>query len=65
MKTRHLFSFAIASVFTLALTGLAADNVILFVGDGMGTAHITAGRAFVNGNTVQPSNSRFGKWGSR
>jgi alkaline phosphatase len=29
----------------------AADNVILFIGDGMGQQQVRAGRAYVNGNT--------------
>jgi alkaline phosphatase len=32
----------------------AVDNVILFIGDGMGPAHVKAGRAFVNGDTSIP-----------
>jgi alkaline phosphatase len=34
--------------------GNAVDNVILFIGDGMGPAHVKAGRAFVNGDTSIP-----------
>jgi alkaline phosphatase len=32
----------------------AVDNVILFIGDGMGSAHVKAARAFVNGDTSVP-----------
>lgn len=39
-------------VFTLA----AADNVILFIGDGMGQDHVKAGRVLVNGSSATPLN---------
>ena len=33
------------------LSVLAADNVVLFIGDGMGWNHVKAGRVLANGNS--------------
>ncbi len=49
MKTP--FSLLLAGVVASSCSIRAADNVILFIGDGMGPQHVRAGRAYVNGNT--------------
>jgi len=44
----------IAILVACALPSNAADNVILFIGDGMGWEHVRAGRVLVNGSSQEP-----------
>jgi alkaline phosphatase len=52
MKTHLILRFVVASLFSTVIARAGADNVIVFIGDGMGFNHVKAGRAVVNGNTA-------------